>query len=278
MRSTIVNLIFGGTFALAVAGWHACAAAEPGSQPAPGAQVSDAWRETQILARFNTDSQLRDYDLTIIVDGERAALDGNVGSDAAKSLAGRIAADVSGVRHVDNRIRVDANGSQRQRNRETPRLDAALTDGAIGAAVKSRLRWNAHTEGLDIRVDSSAGTVTLAGSAISYAERDMAGIIARNTEGVVHVDNELVLTSQPRPLAAADGGDSPTDAWITSRVKGSLLLTRGVSRSGIAVTTSNGVVSLRGTVAGKAERELATQVARDVRGVKQVDADGLEVG
>lgn len=277
MSSTIGKLVLAGACAL-LAGRHGCAAADPGSQPVPGTQVSDARRETQILARFNTDSQLRDYDLTIIVDGDRAALGGNVGSEAAKSLAGRIAADVSGVTHVDNRIGVDAHGSRRLRNGGTPRLDAALTDGAIGAAVKSRLRWNAHTEGLDIRVDSSGGTVTLAGSAISYAERDMAGIVARNTEGVVHVDNELVLASLPRPSAAEDGGESPTDAWITSRVKGSLLLTRGVSRSGIAVTTSNGVVSLRGTVVGKAERELATQVAREVRGVKQVDARGLEVG
>ncbi len=275
MNSPIRSMILGAVVVLAIAGRHECAAAELAVQPAPGTRVGDARRETQILARFNTDSLLQDYDLTVIVDGERAALGGNVGSEAARNLAARIATEVGGVRHVDNRIRVDANVSHK---RETPHLDTALNDAAIGAAVKSRLFWNAHTEGLDIRVDSSAGRVTLAGTAISYAERDTAGIVAGNTDGVVHVDNELVLGSQTRPPMAWDDSKAPTDAWITSRVKSSLQLTRGVSRSGIGVSTSNGVVSLRGMVAGKAERELAMQVAQDVRGVKQVDAHGLEIG
>jgi osmotically-inducible protein OsmY len=274
----IVRMIMGSAVLLTVGGIHANRAAALDAQVTTDAHVSDARRETQILARFNTDAQLRAYDLTVIVDGERAALGGTVANDAARNLAGSIVADIGGVRHVDNRVRVDANVSSAKQKRQTPHLDAVLNDAAIGAAVKSRLQWNTHTEGLDIRVDSSEGNVTLAGTAISYAERDVAGIVAGNTDGVVHVANELVLSSKMRAPMAWDDGKAPTDAWITSRVRGSLLLTRGVSRSAIVVTTMNGVVSLRGMVAGTAERELAMQVAQDVRGVKQVDAAGLEVG
>jgi osmotically-inducible protein OsmY len=278
MISNIHKSVMVGVVAFAACGVHESLAADPGAYAATDTQVTNARRETQILTRFNTDAQLRGYDLTVIVDGARAALGGTVESDAARNLAGQIATGAGGIRQVDNGIRVHANASSSQRKGETPHLDAALADAAIAAAVKSRLLWNAHTEGLDIRVDTSEGKVTLAGSTISYAERDMAGIVAGNTDGVVHVDNELILTSQPRPVTMGESGKAPTDAWITSRVKSSLLLTRGISRSGIGVTTSNGVVLLRGVVASKAERELATQVAQDVRGVKQVDADGLGVG
>jgi osmotically-inducible protein OsmY len=38
------------------------------------------------------------------------------------------------------------------------------------------------------------------------------------------------------------------------------------------------VVSLAGVVASKADRDLALRVAQDVRGVREVDADGLTVG
>ena len=271
----IVPLIIGSAIAVLAGGMQASSASDLDARVATDAHVS--LRETQILARFNTAPQLRAYDLTVIVDGERAALGGTVADDAARIRAGRIVVDIGGVRHVDNRIRVDAKVSSSKQARQTPHLDAALGDAAIGVAVKSRLLWNTHTEGLDIRVDSNEGKVTLAGTAISYAERDVAGIVAGSTDGVVHVDNELVLSSTARPATREDGSP-PTEAWITSRVKGSLLLTRGVSRAGIAVTTSNGVVSLRGTVAGKAGRELAMQVAQDVRGVKQVEAGGLEIG
>jgi osmotically-inducible protein OsmY len=271
-------LIMTGAVIIAVGGMDGSKAAEFDSHTAANASVADARRETQILTRFNADAQLRGYDLTVVVDGDKAALGGAVDSEAARNLAGQIATDAGSIRHVDNRIRVDAKLVSPRHTGSTPVLDAAMDDAALATAVKSRLLWNEHTEGLAIRVDTRAGRVTLAGSAISYAERDMAGIVAGNTAGVVHVDNELVLTDQVRPVVTGEDSTVPSDSWITSRVKSSLMLTRGISRSGIGVTTSNGIVSLRGLVASKAERELAMQVAQDVRGVKQVDADGLGVG
>jgi hyperosmotically inducible protein len=51
-----------------------------------------------------------------------------------------------------------------------------------------------------------------------------------------------------------------------------------MSRFDIAVTTSNGIVTLKGMVDSKAGRELAMEVAQDVPGVKRVDAAGLTVG
>ena len=40
--------------------------------------------------------------------------------------------------------------------------------------------------------------------------------------------------------------------------------------------TTNGVVSLSGTVASDAERDLAISTAKGIKGVKEVAADGLK--
>jgi hyperosmotically inducible protein len=283
MNSIVRKLIMTSAVALVVSGMDGSKAAEVDSHAATNTPVTDARRETQILTRFNADAQLRGYDLTVIVDGDQAALGGVVDTDVARQLAGQVATDAAGIKHVDNRIRVDAGAVPPARTRTVRSADTIAGDATISAAVKSRLLWNAHTEGLDIRVDTREGRVTLAGNAISYAERDVAGIVAGNTDGVINVNNELALTDQPRPVVqtgrdSEKSGMSPTDSWITSRVKSSLQLTRGISRSAIAVTTRRGVVSLSGTVASEADRELAMRVAQDTRGVKDVDADGLTAG
>jgi hyperosmotically inducible periplasmic protein len=54
-----------------------------------------------------------------------------------------------------------------------------------------------------------------------------------------------------------------------------LLLSIVVSGSDISVTTNDGVVALGGHVNSEAERELAVELTRGLRGVKKVDAADL---
>jgi len=280
MDRILYNMVLCGGIALASLMGSSGAANTLASGTA-NALVSSARRETQILSAFSADPLLRAYDLTVSVDGEHAVLGGAVDSNAAKARAAQSAAAADGIRHVDNRIRVDASAVAPIRERVARSAETITGDATISDSVRSRLLWNTHTEGLDIRIETRDGKVTLTGSAISYAERDVAGIVAANTNGVVGVSNELALTEQPRPVAKpGDGNESLTqkDSWITSRVKSSLALTRGISGAAIAVTTRRGVVSLSGAVPTKADRESAMQVAQDTRGVKDVVADGLTAG
>ncbi|WP_256661968.1 MULTISPECIES: BON domain-containing protein [Gammaproteobacteria] len=83
----------------------------------------------------------------------------------------------------------------------------------------------------------------------------------------------------PPPQGSKMESDEPvTDTWITTKVKSDLLATRNVSGTDIKVETRNGVVSLSGTVKSQAERDKAVATARAIKGVKSVDASGLEVG
>jgi len=65
--------------------------------------------------------------------------------------------------------------------------------------------------------------------------------------------------------------------WITSKVKSSLIYSRNLDGLNIKVDTKSGLVSLNGIVANYAEKELAVEIARNIRGVKGVNADALKV-
>ena len=84
------------------------------------------------------------------------------------------------------------------------------------------------------------------------------------------------------PLIAACGGGRPVastidDATITAQVKTALLNDTQVNATKIDVATSNGVVTMSGSVRSKLEQERAVQLARQVNGVRDVKAN-LTVG
>ena len=61
-----------------------------------------------------------------------------------------------------------------------------------------------------------------------------------------------------------------SDAATTASVKIALAFERGVRATDINVDTDRGTVTLNGEVGSEAERQLATKVAEDVEGVKEV--------
>lgn len=67
------------------------------------------------------------------------------------------------------------------------------------------------------------------------------------------------------------------DAWITAKVKSELATTNGIKSNDISVSTTDGAVTLTGTASSATEKAKATQIARNVKGVKHVDASGLTV-
>jgi osmotically-inducible protein OsmY len=149
--------------------------------------------------------------------------------------------------------------------------------------------WTRHAEGLATEVSTESGKVTLEGTAESQAAKELAERLAMTTPGVESVDNQLEVKepgAAEEPGAgeaamdktrevAADTGEFITDVWITTKVKSTFLWSNGVSAGDISVTTDDGVVELSGRVGSEAERELAVELAEQLRGVKSVDASGL---
>lgn len=67
------------------------------------------------------------------------------------------------------------------------------------------------------------------------------------------------------------------DGWITTKVKSKFATAKGVRAKDISVSTTDGKVTLTGTATTKTEKTRAIHIAKEVKGVKSVDASGLTV-
>lgn len=84
-------------------------------------------------------------------------------------------------------------------------------------------------------------------------------------------------TATTPPSSDRTVGEAAGDAAVTAKVKAALLAEKGVDGMRINVDTRDGNVTLSGNVPEPAQIERATQVARGVEGVKDVD-NRLRVG
>lgn len=163
---------------------------------------------------------------------------------------------------------------------------AQRPDAWITVKVKSALAARKDVKAIGTKVDTNNGVVTLRGEVRSLAEKELAGRYAREVEGVIRVDNQLVVKGEERrerkALDYRDEGTRGTapgdralnragDAALAGRVKAALAAHRGTSAFRTNVDAMNGKVVLYGTARSAAEKEQAEKVVRGVEGVRFVD-------
>lgn len=103
----------------------------------------------------------------------------------------------------------------------------------------------------------------------------MGGYPAGNQSGAAAPVNPR---ADPAPMGmAAEMSGATSDRAITMNVKSQLLAEKGLTSSGIQVSTQDGVVRLSGTVKNDSERLTALNATRSVAGVKSVE-DAMRVG
>lgn len=73
------------------------------------------------------------------------------------------------------------------------KVGTALDDAGITTAVNAELAKDKDLSALKINVDTSAGKVTLKGTAPSAAAKDHATALAQGVKGVTSVDNQLTI-------------------------------------------------------------------------------------
>jgi hyperosmotically inducible protein len=166
----------------------------------------------------------------------------------------------------------------------------AQSDPGITTAVKAKLAADDTVKAYRIDVDTKEGVVTLLGAVDTPAAKTRAVELARGTDGVRNVVDQLTVSAgvtpttgvddaaQQRAAEAARGaGESTEDAALTAKVKTKFLADTSIAGLKINVDTKNNVVTLTGVVPSAAEKTRAVQVARDTDGVKSV-VDNLTVG
>jgi hyperosmotically inducible periplasmic protein len=139
---------------------------------------------------------------------------------------------------------------------------ASDTDDRIESSAKKSYVFKTYLKDDAIKTDSKNGAVILTGTVAQDSHKTLAEDTVASLPGVNSVDNQLKIK-----------GENPaehSDAWISMKVKSTLLYHRNVSGSGTDVYVKDGVVSLRGTASSQAQKELTTEYARDIDHVKEV--------
>lgn len=140
---------------------------------------------------------------------------------------------------------------------------------------------------LDVDADADKNAVTISGDvptqglrtrAVEAAKTAHAGLVITDKidvkPGMVERENyteDMAREARERAATAADSiGDSLDDAWIHTKLRSRLLSEGELPGGSLNVDVKNNVVTLRGTVATRADRTKAEEIAKSTGGVKSV--------
>jgi osmotically-inducible protein OsmY len=229
------------------------------------------WITTKIQAQYFINPEIKPWNIDVTtLSGGVVELRGEVDSAEDQAQAVQIARSTEGVTRVEDYLRVRGETAQR----DAGPADAASSDLWITAKVQAKYFLDADVKASDVDVTTHDGIVTLEGAVETEEERRQALAIARNTDGVREVRDQLRVaadTQNDRRGTSASGALAGfTDPWITTKIQSKYFLDSEVKGHRIDVDTRNGVVTLTGTVASEMRRQLAEQIARDTSGVTRV--------
>jgi hyperosmotically inducible periplasmic protein len=139
---------------------------------------------------------------------------------------------------------------------------ASKMDDRIESSAKKSYVFKTYLKEDDIKIESKDGAVTLTGNVSEEYHRSLAQETMAGLPGVKSVDNKLEIKGE-RPA-------ENSDAWLSAKVKTTLLFHRSVSGIKTGVSVKEGIVILQGEATSQAQKELTTEYARDIEGVKDV--------
>ena len=145
----------------------------------------------------------------------------------------------------------------------TEEAKAAVSDSWVTSKTKIALFADERVKGTQISVDTKNRVVHLRGKVDSDEARQAAGEIAKGVEHAKSVKNDLQVVS-PATRKAVDASDKDIAKVMESRISKDTQLKK------IDVRTDGGVVTLTGEVPSIAAAAKASEMARNVPGVKSV--------
>jgi len=139
---------------------------------------------------------------------------------------------------------------------------ASKIDDRIESSARNSYVFRTYLHADDIKIRSMDGVVSLTGTVSEESHKSLAQETVANLSGVTSVDNKLEVKGE-HPV-------ENSDAWLTTKVKTMLLFHRNVSAK-TEVNTKDGIVTLKGEAGSQAQKDLTTEYAKDVEGVKVVN-------
>ena len=194
---------------------NGCAAAdsrEAATGPTSKAQMTNSELEEKIKARFKTDAQINAANLSVDanVDRNEITLSGTVGSESLRTKAIELAKSAHAGLIVTTKIDVKPGEISRtaytiERAREErdiakgrgETIGDSLDDAWIHTKIVAQLIGNSATPERKINVDVTNNVVTLRGTVETAEQKTEAEQIAKNTESVKSVNNQLKVGRAP---------------------------------------------------------------------------------
>lgn len=137
-------------------------------------------------------------------------------------------------------------------------LFASDMDDRIESSFKKSYAYKTYLTEENIKITSKEGVVTLSGDVLDESHKPMAQDVAEALPGVKSVENTIVIKNDK------------SDTWLKMKVQSALLFHSNVDAGNTNIFVKDGIVTLKGKAQSPAQKELTTEYAKDVEGVKAV--------
>jgi osmotically-inducible protein OsmY len=141
-------------------------------------------------------------------------------------------------------------------------LRASEADDRIESSFKKTYVYTTYLKDDAVKAQAKDGVVTLTGTVALESHKALAQETVASLPGVTSVDNQLATTAE----AAAENAD----VWMVRKIKLALVFHRNVNATNTTVEVKDGIVTLKGEASSTAQKELTTEYAKDIEGVKEV--------
>lgn len=176
----------------------------------------------------------------------------------------------TGVMTACNRADTDENARRAaaEMRDAAARAGDQLADSWLTTKIQAQYFADDDVKARFINVSTRDGVVTLKGRVDSDPAHEQAVQIAKNTDGVRQVNDQLVVGPAPSVAGPSASIDSN---WITTQIQARYFADSAIDGRDIDVSTQNGIVTLSGRVDNEREKRQAVTIARDIDGVIRVD-------
>jgi hyperosmotically inducible protein len=171
-------------------------------------KMTDADLKNAVQAKLDSDSQLKAADLDVSSNADRneVTITGTVGSQALRTRAIELAKSAQAGLIINDKIDVkpgeisradyteeDARNARTRAQERGETVGTSLDDAWIHTKVVTKLIGNPDTPQRKINVDVNNNVVTLRGTVDTQVEKAEAEQVAKSTEGVKRVVNQLKI-------------------------------------------------------------------------------------
>lgn len=185
-ESRSVGIIFAAVLALSAVGCSkqvdATGAAAPGTTV--GTEIDDTVVTASVKSALLADPDVKSLDFKVETRKGEVQLSGFVESQAQIERATSIVHGVSGVKSIDNKLSLKVADTT---------VGNKVDDGIVTGRVKAALLADASIKSLDIGVVTRKGEVQLSGFVDNQEQIERAVQVARATEDVHSVSNEMTI-------------------------------------------------------------------------------------